>query len=424
MSHWLYLLLFLPLCSLFVSFLPSTRPPSVGPLRDSFPMNSHVGRYVGIGPMPVSLGGRTQQWQQTEPFELIKQWIALHPMAWVAGVGNSSWLSPLTMLTKTWMYVSISSEEFFITMAVADLRYAGKAWIYLVKKGKAGEKGKKYSWSAISPFSYHIKRLKTSAKGKDSFDTCTTFSMGENEIKICWIPSENYYQVSGTASMKSEDGTSSFALSIGANIPLSPKQGFTLIYPLANDRIAYTFKDSVMPTTLRYLLRYDADISAHYIHSKQDMGEAPALCTVDYTRIQADRLTKWKWVSFTTKAKRGDREVVFGINLSDNLYNDNKGVSQENMIWVNSQLFVVGATKFEISEKGWHIISDSLPLIDIFFTPEGSHEEHVFTGLVNTDFVQHFGRFDGKVTVVSDVRSNEIIISDAYGVVEDHDARW
>jgi hypothetical protein len=72
---------------------------------------------------------------------------------------------------------------------------------------------------------------------------------------------------------------------------------------------------------------------------------------------------------------------------------------------------------WEMGTNKWSIYSPNHPtLLNLTFTPRGTREEHVHVGIIASDFVQPFGTFEGVVA--------EKQISNLYGVVENHYAKW
>jgi hypothetical protein len=133
-------------------------------------------------------------------------------------------------------------------------------------------------------------------------------------------------------------------------------------------------------------------------------------CT-DWTKSLSERITIWKWASFSARAQCGSgdgsvdsSESVVGINFSDLVYNDADGVSQENGVWENGVVHSVGRVDFELPEPAaqttavWRLRSVN-PTIDLSFQPRGSREEHLQLGLIASDFVQPYGVFNGKITI-------------------------
>ena len=75
--------------------------------------------------------------------------------------------------------------------------------------------------------------------------------------------------------------------------------------------------------------------------------------------------------------------------------------------------------------KQWKIHSDEnakkdAPKIELVFEPKGSQEEHINVFLLAGDFVQVFGLYNGKIQHAG----HTYVIKDAFGVTENHYAKW
>lgn len=168
---------------------------------------------------------------------------------------------------------------------------------------------------------------------------------------------------------------------------------------------------------------------------------ARALGGLDWTKSIALHHTVWKWASANfyatvlTVLKEGksipEDNAAIGINLSADVY-DIEGASQENAIWINGQVYIVGGVKFIIPAQAdtdeWQIQSKDpteSEYIDLRFQPTGARQDHTDLYLLKSDFIQPFGYFYGNILVTaSDGSMRSIHVQHAFGVVEDHNAAW
>jgi hypothetical protein len=116
---------------------------------------------------------------------------------------------------------------------------------------------------------------------------------------------------------------------------------------------------------------------------------------------------------------------------------DHKGISQENAVWVNGKIFMLGKVAIEMpamKETGlWKIrsvdgsceVEDSVPVpgvcVDLVFTPKGARSEATNVLLARSDFVQPYGTFTGTARMPDGAL---LRINDVFGVTEDHIAVW
>lgn len=64
-------------------------------------------------------------------------------------------------------------------------------------------------------------------------------------------------------------------------------------------------------------------------------------------------------------------------------------------------------------------------LVNLTFTPRGSREDHTKLLLMESDFIQPFGTFNGHVHFTTeDGDSVHVDVENAFGVVEKHFAIW
>ena len=77
------------------------------------------------------------------------------------------------------------------------------------------------------------------------------------------------------------------------------------------------------------------------------------------------------------------------------------------------------------TKRQWKIYSHEksktdVPKLDLVFEPKGSQEEHISVFLLAGDFVQVFGLYNGKIQH----DGHTYVIKDAFGVTENHYAKW
>jgi len=97
-------------------------------------------------------------------------------------------------------------------------------------------------------------------------------------------------------------------------------------------------------------------------------------------------------------------------------------------VWVNGKVSLVGRVSFVLpegheTERPWTLKTNSsneAVQIDLVFTPHGARQEDINLLIIASRFVQPFGVFSGRITVDGTVYK----IENAYGVVENHYAKW
>jgi hypothetical protein len=120
-----------------------------------------------------------------------------------------------------------------------------------------------------------------------------------------------------------------------------------------------------------------------------------------------------------TRLDQGD---TFAINLTQNVNTEDHRYN-ENALWMNGSLQRLGPARFRLDParplEPWHV-SSACGAVDLEFLPQGERSEDLNLGLIQSCFHQPYGIFRGTVSFGGRTRE----IQDAFGVCEDHRARW
>ena len=130
------------------------------------------------------------------------------------------------------------------------------------------------------------------------------------------------------------------------------------------------------------------------------------------------RETFWNWGCLAGRAADGR---VVGMNVSCGV---NETSFTENCFWVDGGLHKIDTVHFDYDrgdlEKPWRLASyDGRMRLE--FRPEGRHAEKVNAGLLATNFVQLFGRYQGWFEIAPGER---IAVDGLMGYAERHYAKW
>ncbi|MFW2388519.1 MAG: DUF2804 domain-containing protein [Polyangiales bacterium] len=286
---------------------------------------------------------------------------------------------------KEWHYVSFTTDEWFIAVGLVHLGYVGNLFAYAVDRvqnRRAIEHGE------MSPLGRALRIAPSSVRGTTSWKTRNA-----------------------TVSLTARDGWD-----IELDIPLGSerlrgharideRESLAMLKELGPRRHAYTHKAAAWPASGQL------ELGPRTIRLDGGFGAS------DWTRSQADRITKWKWASMGGALADGS---VIGLNLSADVYDDEAGHSLENALWVDGKVRRLSGVRFDVpaepKSERWGIQSSGSDEIDITFEPRGAREDHTNFGLVRTDFVQPYGRFAGRVC------GREL--DGCFGVVETHVSLW
>jgi len=353
------------------------RPPSLGPFR----------------PLPVSLYNPKDGYQYgrySKPMGKID-------LSHASGV----WSSFLSL--KRWSYFSITNEKYFIGLLMCQLNYVANGFVYIVDR----KSHQKFEISELSPLGLSVKAIQN-----DPRDGCHEWSATSLKIRYCYQSAISSYVVAVDA-LVSREGVSR---QLQVNADIYSHDSLSLLYPITKDRPAYTHKEAAMKAkgTIKF---------------GNERSDIMGLAALDFTHAYSERITKWKWASFSTFVS----DATIGINFSDDVYLDNNGVSQENGVWVNGVSYLVGKVIFTLPSSNlllsspWKLSTNNTSedvQINLTFQPHGSREEHINLLLISSNFVQPYGIFTGVISVKSEQGVKNYQIENVYGVMENHYAKW
>lgn len=286
---------------------------------------------------------------------------------------------------KEWHYVSFTTDEWFIAVGLVHLGYVANLFSYAVDRIQPQPA---VEYGSLSPLGRALSVASSSIQGATTWKSqAATVSIAANdgwdlELDIP-LGSE---RLRGRARIEARDS-------------------LAMLHRLAAGRVAYTHKAAGWPAS------GVLELGARTI--RLDGG----LAASDWTRSQASRITEWKWASLSGFLRDG---TAIGLNLSAQVYDDEKGHSLENAVWIDGKVRRLSGVRFEMPSdpktKRWVIRSLDTDEVDIEFEPLGAREEHRNFGLVRTDFVQPYGRFAGRVCGYD--------VASCFGVVETHVSVW
>ena len=122
----------------------------------------------------------------------------------------------------------------------------------------------------------------------------------------------------------------------------------------------------------------------------------------------------WNWATFVTQDTRGR---VIAANFTRNVVPTDD--LHENAVWVDGRLTACNPSVFDLRSEPWQVktLDDRNQLS---FAGQGERQETLHLGLVDSTFRQRYGLFSGQVAA----GEQTIPVSQAFGLFEDHRARW
>ena len=286
---------------------------------------------------------------------------------------------------KEWHYVSFTTDEWFVAVGLVQLGYVANLFCYVFDRI---QEGPAHEYGVLSPLGRALSFAPSSLLGTTSWkNRNASVSITANEgwdLKLD-IP-VGAERLRGHAHIEAQDS-------------------LAMLHRLGPRRVAYTHKAAGWPAT------------GHFELGTRPIRLDTGLAASDWTRSQASRITKWKWASSSGYLRDG---TALGLNLSAQVYDDEKGHSVENALWLNGVVQRLSGVRFEMPSNPktgrWAIRSIDGHEVDMEFEPLGAREEHSNFGLVRTDFIQPYGRFSGSVAGHD--------ITGCFGVVESHLSVW
>jgi hypothetical protein len=286
---------------------------------------------------------------------------------------------------KEWHYASFTTDDWFVALGLVQLGYVANLFAYAVDRTRVS---RAVEHGILSP-------------------------LGR---ALSFAPSS----VSGSTRWESRDARVSIAANDGFDVELDlplgkerlvgrarveARESLAMLHRLGPRRVAYTHKAAGWPAS--------GELSLGGNPIVLDGG----LAASDWTRSQANRVTEWKWVSVSGTLDDG---TAVGLNLSAQVYEDERGHSVENALFVDGRVHPLSGVRFDVPSRPerdrWHIKSMEGNEVDLAFEPFGAREEHTNFGLVRTDFIQPYGRFVGTVCGRD--------FTGLFGVVETHLSVW
>ena len=133
------------------------------------------------------------------------------------------------------------------------------------------------------------------------------------------------------------------------------------------------------------------------------------VASYDFSNGLLGRRTAWRWISA--------HDARLGFNLQSGYFGD-----AENALWLDGQLFPLGALAVEVEPDGCWTMATRDDLLALRFTPEGTRCDDKQLLLASSSMRQHVGRFDGWVKAGSAAPRRHV--AGLAGLAEDYRARW
>lgn len=286
-------------------------------------------------------------------------------------------------------FVSFISPDLIVGLAIVDLKLVSNAFIYLYEP----KSGFFEEFSFLQPFSRHTHIAATPNAGESHF------TKGNNHLSITASRTPGVRQVKVRIANK---------VSIDATIDESTRyQPLAVCTRAGYNGWVYTQKSTAQACegTIKWQQQ-------HY-----HLNQIGALAAVDWSGGFMRKHTFWNWGSLSHRLSDGR---LLGFNLAAGV---NETGFSENALWLDGRMYKVDMVDFQFDRyqhnTTWALRSAD-GIIDLHFTPAGNRHEKINALFIASNFRQFFGRFHGEIHLPTET----IVLQDAWGLTEDHFAKW
>ena len=315
--------------------------------------------------------------------------INVHDFLYLNCMGKKRTFLSKKLNFKTFQYMGILTDDFIIGVALIDIQYIGKAFIYFYDK--KSKELKEYSYTSPFGLSTNISLYPNSGTSKFSF-------LG-NKFEMIGHGDESLNR-SLKVTLRSGD---SIDVTFNRNQMMNPlcvstKAGYT--------GWAYTQKLGGYSVKGNFKLNN----KIFNLNSNHSFG----ITDLSYGHMR--RETSWSWANSSGKIGND----FFSFNFSCGV---NETSFTENGFWVNENFYKVNSVNFSYNKQNlyepWTIKSFD-GKVNLKFFPEGEKKEKQNFYVLASNFTQMLGQFHGELHLDDRI----LQIKDIYGWGEDHYSKW
>jgi len=286
-----------------------------------------------------------------------------------------------SFFVNQFVFLGISSNDLFIGLAVIDLKYIAKAFLYVYDRNTE----------------QMVEDQQLSLPHVVSIDSRPDKCQSSFQTQHFRVKSDAGHFTANTPRMN-----------LDVSLDFSQSQPFRLCSRAGYNGWVYTQKTT--PVTVSGNI---------VINEKNYTIQSPhSMAIVDWTTGYMQRETFWNWASIATTLN--DNRYL-GLNLSCGV---NETSFTENFFVVGNQMTKVDMVNFEYDindlYKTWKIRSHD-EKIDLTFFADHHRSENLNAWIVASKFTQLMGRFSGHLKTDT---GEMISINHCPGWAEDHFARW
>jgi len=303
-------------------------------------------------------------------------------------------LRPLQRLrVKRWDYYGVTTPERFFSVTLADLGYAGQAFVYTIDFAS----GRYHEETATIPLSRGVQLPRNSAQGESRYDN------GKLRLSFQTTPTGRRLQVQWPH----------FAgqpLAADITLRLAPEHESTVIViPIAGNRFYYNRKVNCLP----------AEGWLQIGDQRTEFRPDACLGNLDWGRGVWEYRSFWVWASASGFLPDGR---TLGLNLGYGF--GDTSAATENTVFLAGRVHKLGQVDFSYDSadyrRPWRMTAPDGRL-DLVFTPFVERVARTNLLVIASQVHQMFGRYTGQVRTDD---GQLLAIEGLIGFAEEHRARW
>ncbi len=294
---------------------------------------------------------------------------------------------------KRWDYYGVTTPDRFFSVTLADLGYAGQAFVYTVEFAT----GKYHEETLTIPLGRSIVLPRNSDAGDSGYDN--------GKVGLA-------FRVTATGRHLSVKWPNFGGVALAAEIDLLQAPGHestVVVIPIRGNRFYYNRKTNCLPATGRL------EIGGVRTEIRPDT----CLGNLDWGRGVWEYRSFWVWAS--ASGFSGDGRTL-GLNLGFGF--GDTSAATENTVIVNGRVHKLGEVKFTYDprefKRPWRMASTDGRL-DLEFVPFLERVAKTNLVVITSEVHQMFGRYRGTVRLDD---GEVIAIEGLTGFAEEHHARW
>ncbi len=323
-----------------------------------------------------------------------------HALSALAGrpvLGRLEALYRRKLRLKTWQYMTLVSDRWFVAFAVASAGFAGNGFLYAIdRQTRRGQAALRH------PAARHRQRSVGDQRA------------GRHRFRSRQLSIEIDNRTTGAASRIRMAGRFAgarerFARRTGAALAAVRSSTSALCVPLPTGRWNYTHK-----------------FGAFRARGRIHLGGAEAVfdpdtCfgTLDFSKMFALRHAVWRWVAVCGRSRQGP---VVGINLVDPTP---EAPVSENGMWIDGRFEPLRGVRLAIADpddprSSWRL-TDGDGRLDLGFRALAHVDQTLRLPLLRHRLRHVGGSFSGRVVTAA---GQSLDLDDAFGIAEDNDTWW